>query len=118
VLECGRQRLLDIGPEHFTVHRSVEHEGRDHSIVTQAGDNAHRLSVAVRYAADQPLATPTASAQLHHLGRDRGFVEEHQPGRLELALLAAPAPTRPRNVGPLLLGGTQAFFWVFRESSG
>jgi len=65
--------------------------------------------VAVRFVADQPLATPIATAQSHHLGSDRGFVEEHQPGRLKFALLAAPAPTRPRHVGPLLFGGVQAF---------
>jgi hypothetical protein len=38
------------------------------------------------------------------------LIDEHQPGRIEQALFAHPAPACPRHVRSLLLGRPQGFF--------
>src|SRR5258708_36788157 len=46
----------------------------------------------------------------HQAGAGGGLVDEHQSGGIKQALLANPAPPRPRHVRPFLLRRAQAFF--------
>src|SRR6266516_3141802 len=46
----------------------------------------------------------------HQAGAGGGLVDKHQSGGIKQALLANPAPPRPRHVRPFLLARAQAFF--------
>src|SRR5436305_2421767 len=59
---------------------------------------------------DQSFAAPTTAPKSHQAGAGGGLVDEHQSGGIKQALLANPAPPRPRHVRPFLLARAQAFF--------
>ena len=110
VLECRGENLLDVGQERRSVHRAVDDVGGREAIDAQAGDERHRLPVAVRNLGDQPLANWAASVLAHHLGRHRGLVDEHQTRCLQLGLLGFQRGARGGDIRTILLGGVQCFF--------
>jgi hypothetical protein len=64
----------------------------------------------MRHARDQALAAWCAAMGAGHVGLRPGFIHEDQAGRVDAALMAAPALALGGDVGPMLLGGVQAFF--------
>ena len=108
--EGRRQHLLDTGPEHFPVHRAVQHQGRDHLRLAQPGHEGGRLPVAVRHRADQPFGPRRPAPGPRHRGRGPGLVKEDQPLRRELMLLLPPALTLRRHVRTRLFGCVRGCF--------
>jgi len=104
------QTFLNIGDEGWSVHRPVEDEGRDHSVVAQAGYEGDGLPMTVRRVTNQSNAPWTSTVEPHHLGAGSGLVDKHQPRRVKRALLSNPASSRAGDIGPSLLRGPQAFF--------
>jgi hypothetical protein len=45
-----------------------------------------------------------------HVGLGPGLVDEDQPARIKLSLVALPPRSLARHVWPILLGRVQAFF--------
>ena len=72
------QTLLNIRDEGWPVHRPVDDEGRDHSIVAQAGYEDDGLPMAMRCLTDQSNAPWTSTVESHHLGAGGGLVDKHQ----------------------------------------
>ena len=66
--------------------------------------------MAPRHSTDDPAAAPGAPAQPRHRGGGAGFVDEHQPRRVEGGLILFPGGARFGYVRPLLLGGVHDFF--------
>jgi hypothetical protein len=66
----------------------------------------------VWHISDQALSARTAAIRSHHVGGDRGLVDEHQSGRVKKPLLTNPASTCPSDVGALLFRRAQAFLTV------
>ncbi len=64
----------------------------------------------VRRMADQPFSLGRAAAQPCQVRLGGRFVDEDEPGRLERALAAFPAPSRLGDVGPVLLGRMERLF--------
>src|SRR5262245_20217079 len=79
-------------------------------MATERGHKGDGLPVALRHAADQPLAARATAAQPHHLGIGGSLVDEDQVGRIKHALFSHPALARSRHVRALLLRRVQAFF--------
>lgn len=104
------QTLLDIGQECRSVDWPVKDQRRHHPIVTQRSHQGDCLPMPVRNVADQSLATLPASPETDQVRAGGGLIDEHQPRRIKIALLANPAPSRAGHVGALLLCGPQAFF--------
>jgi len=104
------QTLLNICDEGWPVHRPVDDEGRDHSIVAQAGYKGDGLPMAMRCVTDQSNAPWTSTIESHHLRAGGGLVDKHQSRWVKRALLSNPTSSRAGDVGPSLLRGAQAFF--------
>jgi len=104
------QTLLNICDEGWPVHRPVDDEGRDHSIVAQAGYEGDGLPMAMRCVTDQSNTPWTSTVESHHLRAGGGLVDKHQSRWVKRALLSNPASSRAGDVGPSLLCGAQAFF--------
>src|SRR6266480_3607045 len=66
--------------------------------------------MAVGNGPDQSFAPRATAPKSHQAGAGGGLVDKHQSRGIKQALLANPAPPRPRHVRPFLLARAQAFF--------
>jgi hypothetical protein len=64
----------------------------------------------MRCVTNQPFTFGRPAAQPRHVRLGRRLVEEDQPGRIDPALAASPAPARFGNIGPVLLGRMECLF--------
>jgi hypothetical protein len=124
-LEGRRQKLLDprlrggrLRRERPDGHRAVEHERRHDAGLPQAGDQGRGAPVAVRHGRDQALALGVSAVAPRDGGGGTGLVEEDEPRRIHEALPGAPAQTLGRDVGLVLLGGSQGLFCAAGRSGG
>ena len=97
------QTLFDIGQEPRSVHCSIDHEGCNHSVVTQAGYQSDGLPMPLWDVSDQPLAAEATAPEPQHIGAGGGLVDEHQSGGVKQALLSDPSPACPGHVRSFLL---------------
>lgn len=109
-LQRWRKALFNIGHEHLSRHRSIEHHRRRHLVVTKRRDESDRLPGSLRHIINHPLATWSAAVEPHHVRTDGRLVDKDQMGGLKQPLLSDPAPPCPSHVRPLPLGCLQAFF--------
>src|SRR5215470_5435655 len=109
-LERWRQTSLYVSQECFAIHGSFDQHGSHDAGLTQASDKRHRLPVAHGGVREQPLSAGIPTVQAHHIGRDRGFVDEYEASSVKPALLANPASACASHVGALALCRPQAFF--------
>lgn len=109
-LERGDKELLDPGEEDHAVNWAIDDAGRLDPIRPQCGKEGHSLPVAVRNAGHQALAKGGAAMGSGHVGLGPGLVHEDEARGGKAALVAVPALTLGGDVGPMLLGGVQAFF--------
>jgi len=109
-LQCWHQALFNIGKEHLSGHRSIEHHRCHHLVVTKRGYESDGLPGPLRHIINHPLATWSTAVEPHHVGTDGRLVDKDQMGGVKQALLSDPAPACPSHVCPLPFGGTQAFF--------
>ena len=106
----GDQTPFHPEPEDDAVHRTINDERCGDAIVTQPGDEGHRLPVAMGYGGDQTLAAPEPAAKPRHLGVGAGLVDEDQSGRVERRLSRAPYAPLLGHVRTVLLGRVRGFF--------
>lgn len=109
-LQRWREALLNIGHEHLSGHRSIEHHRRHHLVVTKRGDESDGLPGSLRHIINHPLAAWSAAIEPHHVGTDGSLIDKDQMGGVKQALLSNPAPPCPSHVRPLPFGCLQAFF--------
>jgi hypothetical protein len=60
---------------------------------------------------DQALAAGRAAIAAHHVRRSTGLVQEHEVGRVHVALPDPPASAILGDIGSVLLGRSQALLW-------
>src|SRR5258708_36539913 len=104
------QALFNICDECWPVHRPVEDEGRDHSIVAQASYEDDGFPSTVRCVTNQANASWASAVEPAHLGAGGCLVDKHQARWVKHALLSNPTSSRAGDVGSSLLRGAQAFF--------
>ncbi|ESY15373.1 TRm2011-2 protein [Mesorhizobium sp. LNJC394B00] len=104
-LEHWHELLLDIGPEALAVDRSIEDARGSKTVEPQGAEEGQRAPVAVRSKAAQAFAAWSPAAQRCHVGLDPGFVDEHQPFRIQTRLPGTPALSSAGNIGASLLKG-------------
>ncbi len=109
-LQRWHEAMFNIGKEHFSGHRSVEHHRCNHLVVTKRGDESDGLPGPLRHIINHPRATRSAAVEPHHVGTDCRLVDKDQMGGVKQALLSDPAPAGPSHVRPLPFGCLQAFF--------
>lgn len=106
-LESRHEKLLHPSAEACAIDRPVEHAGCGEPVVAQRSDEGQRAPVAVRsIAADTPAARAPAP-QRRHVGLDPGFINEHQPSRIEARLQPPPALPSAGDVSACLFKGEQ-----------
>ena len=109
-LQCWHEAMFDIGQEHFSGHRSVEHHRCHHLVVPKCGYESDRLPGPLRHIINHPRATWSTAVEPHHVGADCRLVNKDQMGGVKQPLLSDPAPACPSHVRPLSFGCLQAFF--------
>jgi hypothetical protein len=109
-LERWDEALLDIGNEHLSRHRPVDHHRRGHFVVTQGSHESDCLPFSERDVADQPDASRSPPPEPHHICADRGLINKHQAGGIKHTLLSNPMSARSGHVCSLPFRRLQAFF--------
>jgi hypothetical protein len=102
--------LLDIRQEASAIDRTVKDARRIDPVGAQRCEEGERPPFAERHLGKEAAAPRASSMQARHVGLGPGLVDEDEPRRIELSLVLLPALTPPFDVGPILLGGVQAFF--------
>jgi hypothetical protein len=105
-----REDLLDIGLERLTIHRSFQDEGSGDTIMAQCRDESSGFPVAMQHLLDEPLAAWRSAIKASDVGRDTGFINEHEPLWIESRLPPLQRLTIGRDIWTILLGGVQTFF--------
>jgi hypothetical protein len=59
---------------------------------------------------EQPRAALAPSPERGHVRLHPGFIDKHEVARVDLALMAFPPLTLPRQFRPVLLGRQNGFF--------
>src|SRR3954451_21038762 len=110
------QHLLDVGADHRTVHRPIEHKRCDDPARPQARHDGRGLPMTRRHRIDQALASWTPAGEAGHRCGRGGLVDEDEALTIHVALPHPPAAAVPGHVGPILLAGSQALFLCDRPS--
>ena len=108
--EGGGEDGLDIEQEEFAVDRPIDHPRGVDAVVSQGGDEGQGLPVSVRRIGLEAPPACSPAAQGRHVGLDPGFINEHQPRRVDPALVGLPTRSLARDIRPYLLLGQQSFF--------
>ena len=87
------------------------------AVVAQRRQEGHGLPVAVRRLGPEPLAARRPAPERRHVGLGPGLVDEHQPGRVDPALVFRPLRPPARDVRAVLLGRDQRLFLCVSPSA-
>ena len=104
------ENLFNIGLEHLAIHGPFEHEGSGNAIMPQGCNESGSFPIAMQYLLDEALAPWRSAIEAGDVGRDAGFINEHEPLRIKSRLPPLQSLTIGGDVRPILLGGVQAFF--------
>src|SRR3954452_9307811 len=110
------QHLLDVGAEHRTGHRPIEHKRRGDAARPQARQDGRGLPMTRSHRIDQALASWTPAVEAGHRWGCGGLVDEDEALAIHVTLPHPPAAAVPGHVGPILLGRSQALFLCDRSS--
>ena len=115
-LEGGDEDLLDVGAETDPVHRPVEHAGGREPGDAEAGDERTGLPMPMGGVIGHALAAGAAPIAPKEIGRDAGFIEKDEVGRVKRGRGRRPLRARGRDVRPVLFGGAHRFFLRVKPS--
>ena len=104
------QDMFDVGLEPIAIDRAVKQPRRINPIVTQSGDEGHRVPMPVRHLGPQARPARPPTTQRRHVGLDGGLVDKDQSCRVNPPLVTAPLRPATDNVGAILLAGEHGFF--------
>ena len=114
-IETWRELGFDIGIEGGTVHGAIDDPGGDQPVPGQASNERLGAPFAKGRRSMEPFAARRPAPEPGQVGFHRGLVNKDQPMRHMLhARLAAldPGPPGLGDLGPVTLGGDQAFFYM------
>ena len=109
-LQGWGEHLLDVGAEALAVDGTIEHARRSDAITSQRRDEGQCAPMAMRNLVTQTLATQRPAAQRGHVGLSPGFIDEHEPARIDGTLIALPTHPPTGDIRPILLACEYAFF--------
>ena len=110
-MERRPEDFFDIGSEPLAVDRAIQQPGRFDPVVSQRGDEGHRVPMAIGNFAEQSGATLRPAAQRRQVGFGPGLVDEDQPLRVNPRLVAAPLRPAAGDVRAILFAGENGFFY-------
>ena len=108
--QSGQQKAPDPKQEEFAIDRAIEDARCDDPVSTQAGDERHRVPVAMRCCSQQALTAFCPAMGAGHVCFRPGLIDEDQAIDGDPALVAAPEFTLAGDVRPVLLRRAQCFF--------
>ena len=109
-LQGGHEDLLDVGQEAAAVHGPVEHAGGRQAGDPKAGDERTGLPVAERDVIGHAPPAGAAPIAPEQIGRDAGFIQKDQAGRVKRRRGRRPLRAGGCDVWPVLFGGAYRFF--------
>jgi hypothetical protein len=83
----------------------IEHAGCDDAVTAQPRHERQCLAMAVQHFPDQPPAFGGTSMQAGHVRFRPCLVDEDQPFRGDLVLMALPLPPATRDISAVLFAG-------------
>lgn len=103
--------LLNVSKESLPVGRAVEHSRGECSPQADSGDYRAGLPVSVRHFGHQTLADRRSPPQASQVALGSAFVNKHK--LIDVYAFELPVPSSPQrlDVGAVLLGGVQDFFF-------
>ena len=110
-LQCGGEGLADVGKERPAVHGAVENHRGGEAGQPQGADERGGFPMPERHGGQQPLTTWRPAMEADHLRIQAGLVDEDQALGVNEAPRRLPDPAPEGNVGPILFGGAQRFFY-------
>ena len=108
--ECRYQHLLDIDAEAFAIDGTVDHPGRVDPVVAQGRQKGCGAPMAEGGVADQALTARAPAPQWRHVGFDPGFINENEPGWVDVRLIFQPPLPPAHDIGAALFVGNQCLF--------
>lgn len=106
-----------VSVEDRCVRRSFDGHARGAAVEPYGTEHRGGAPVSVRCLRQQASAPGRTAPEAGQVGLRRRFVEEDEPGRLESALAAPPAPAGADDVRPVLLRGPKRLFLKVRPMS-
>jgi hypothetical protein len=106
----GHKHLIDIGPEHHAVERSVKHGGRRETLESEPRDDGVRLPVAAGRVIMQPCAARAPAVASQQIGRHPTFIEKDILAHIAQWLPQLPLATGRRDISASLFVGVYRFF--------
>jgi hypothetical protein len=104
------QTLFQIGQKHLSIHGPLQHHRRNHFVVPHCCSEGDCFPGSKRNATNHFHTSRSVPSETHHAGRYSSFIEKHELGRVEQALLSDPTSARSGHVCSLSFGSLQAFF--------
>jgi hypothetical protein len=101
------EKVLDIGQETRSVHRTVKYTGCGDLIVAQGGNECWRHPMAMRHGRDEPLPTQSPPIEPRHVGLRPSFINEDKIFRIQIGLTRKPFVTGFGDIRAVLFGGAQ-----------
>src|SRR6266446_342812 len=86
-------------------------QGSTEPVLTQRRDEGGRVPVTVRHPRPAALSKAGPAVEACHLGVQARFIEEDESLSFPAFLRSAPPSTSHSQIGPVLFGGAQRFFY-------
>ena len=104
--------LFEVGLEGVAVDGAGEHEGGDHAVARDPGNEGGCVPVSVRHGHAQAFASRGPSMGAGHVGLGPGLVDEHQPFGVETGLAVPPGAPLGQHVRAVLLRRVAGLFFA------
>jgi hypothetical protein len=101
------EKVLDIGQETRSVHRTVKDTGCGDLIVAKRGNECCRHPMAMRHRRDEPLPTQSTPIEPRHIGLRPSFINEDKFFRIQIGLTRTPFFAGFGDIRAALFGGPQ-----------
>lgn len=109
-LERRNKDGLDIDAEGLAVDGAVEHPRRRDAVISEGGDECHRVPVTEGNGSVESLTFRTPAAQGSHVCLGPGFVNEDQPGWVDAGLTRFPSLAFTCHIRAITFAGDCGFF--------
>ena len=114
-MQRRQQNPLDIDLESIAVDRPVQRPGSMDPVEADRREHGRGFPVARRGGRQQPPATRTTAVRADHVRLGPAFIDESQASRVDVRRVEPPLPAGLPYVGPVLLGGSERFFFSGRS---
>jgi len=115
--QCRRQHLSHVHQKGVSIHGTVQHEWRCHSVLAQGSHERGRLPVAARNMGMASYSSQRAPMKPGHVRRGTCFIQKDQTRGVAGRLPVLPGRSGHGHVNAVLFGGPHRFFYSGSRAS-